>query len=122
MEKKKTQKTIIKNCDIETEVFVHGALCFSYSGRCMMSSMIGGRSANRGRCAGACRNPYSVEIDGERVLSAESYPLSMRDLSGLPDLKRLVLAGVDSLKIEGRMRDIGYVSSAGADCLSVSGA
>ena len=103
-------KTIIKNCDIETEVFVHGALCFSYSGRCMMSSMIGGRSANRGRCAGACRNPYSVEIDGERVLSAESYPLSMRDLSGLPDLKRLVLAGVDSLKIEGRMKDAAYVT------------
>ena len=103
-------KAINENCDIETEVFVHGALCVSYSGRCMMSSMIGGRSANRGRCAGACRNPYSLDIDGERVLSSDSYPLSMRDLSGLPDLKRLTKAGVDSLKIEGRMKDAAYVT------------
>ena len=77
-------KTIIEKSDIETEVFVHGALCVSYSGRCMMSSMIGGRSANRGRCAGACRNPYSVEIDGKKIESFGDYPLSMRDLSGLP--------------------------------------
>ena len=103
-------KTIIEKSDIETEVFVHGALCVSYSGRCMMSSMIGGRSANRGRCAGACRNPYSVEIDGKKIESFGDYPLSMRDLSGLPDLKRLAKTGVDSLKIEGRMKDVTYVT------------
>lgn len=103
-------KTVIEKSDIETEVFVHGALCVSYSGRCMMSSMIGGRSANRGRCAGACRNPYSVEIDGKKIESFGNYPLSMRDLSGLPDLKRLVKTGVDSLKIEGRMKDMTYVT------------
>ena len=103
-------KTIVEKSDIETEVFVHGALCVSYSGRCMMSSMIGGRSANRGRCAGACRNPYSVSIDGKEEKSFKDYPLSMRDLSGLPDLKRLCEAGVDSLKIEGRMKDETYVS------------
>lgn len=87
--------------DIEIETFVHGAMCYSYSGQCLMSSLAGGRSGNRGRCAQPCRKCY----DG-------SYFLSMKDMCTLKDIPRLVNAGIDSLKIEGRMKNAYYVASA----------
>lgn len=96
---------------IETEVFVHGAMCVCYSGRCYLSGMIGGRSANRGRCGQPCRLPYEGYIDNKKAGLPDSgrYPISMKDLCGLPVLKELCETGVDSLKIEGRMKAKEYV-------------
>lgn len=94
---------------IEIEVFVHGALCISYSGQCLMSSFIGSRSGNRGRCAQPCRLPWSIRLkDGS--WSEESYLLSPKDLMGLAQLPDLKNAGVTSLKIEGRMKSPEYVA------------
>lgn len=101
-------KQIKHNVDIEVEVFVHGALCVSYSGNCLMSSMLGGRSGNRGECAQPCRLPYTLLKDGT-VVSDETYLLSTKDLMTLPYLNQLIEAGVDSIKIEGRMRKPEYV-------------
>lgn len=95
----------------EVEVFVQGALCYCYSGQCLMSSMLGGRSGNRGRCAQTCRLPYSLERrDGKRVKHAGDYLLSPKDLCGLEAIPELVKAGVDSFKIEGRMKRPEYVA------------
>ncbi len=97
---------------IETEVFVHGAMCVCYSGRCYLSGLIGGRSANRGRCGQPCRLPYTGTVDGEKAKlpGGGKYPVSMKDLYGLPLLQELCRAGVDSLKIEGRMKSKEYVT------------
>lgn len=98
--------------DVEVEVFVHGALCISYSGQCLTSEAIGGRSANRGACAQACRLPYELVVDGELARKEESaYLLSPEDLETsvlVPDLVRL---GVSSLKIEGRLKGPEYVGA-----------
>lgn len=91
---------------MEIEVFVHGALCYSFSGQCLLSSMIGGRSGNRGRCAQPCRQRYSLEK------RAEGYYLSMKDLCGLASIPALIEAGMDSFKIEGRMKKPEYVIAA----------
>ena len=96
---------IVKNIDIEVEVFVHGALCISYSGQCLMSSMIGGRSGNRGRCAQPCRQKY--ELSGSED---KAYLMSPRDLSTLDEVHRLINMGVTSLKIEGRMKKPEYAA------------
>lgn len=99
---------------IEIEVFMHGALCVCYSGQCLMSSMIGGRSGNRGRCAQPCRLPYTlVDEQGQDVLGekAGQYLLSPRDFNTLDVLPELVAAGVSSLKIEGRMKRPEYVAT-----------
>ena len=101
---------ICKNSNIEIEVFVHGALCMSYSGRCLFSSMIGGRSGNRGRCAQPCRLPYEL-IDENNNLMDKGYLLSPRDLCGLELLPTLVKAGVKCFKIEGRMKTPEYVAT-----------
>lgn len=94
------------------EVFVHGALCVAYSGQCLTSESLGGRSANRGECAQACRLPYELISDGEKVdLGDRKYLLSPQDLSGLAVLPELVRAGVSSLKIEGRLKSPEYVAS-----------
>lgn len=93
------------------EVFVHGALCFSYSGACLMSSIIGGRSGNRGRCAQPCRKRYKLVDQSGRVL-AEGYLLSTKDLCLVNRLRDLAESGVDGLKIEGRMRRPEYVAVA----------
>ncbi|MFM1850541.1 MAG: hypothetical protein RIS54_225 [Verrucomicrobiota bacterium] len=94
------------------EVFVHGALCVAYSGQCLTSESLGGRSANRGECAQACRLPYELVSDGQKVdLGDRSYLLSPQDLSGLAVLPDLVKAGVASLKIEGRLKSPEYVAS-----------
>ncbi len=105
-------KAIKSSVDIELEVFVHGALCVSYSGQCLMSSLIGGRSGNRGRCAQPCRKGLSLidtTID-ESVM--DGYLLSPKDISYLEVLDKLIECGVDSFKIEGRMKSPEYVYQA----------
>lgn len=99
-------RRIKQETGLEIEVFVHGALCYSYSGHCLLSSMIGGRSGNRGRCAQPCRQQYSLP-DG-----TSGYYLSPKDLCGLSAVPELIEAGVDSFKIEGRMKKPEYVISA----------
>jgi putative protease len=96
---------------IETEVFVHGALCVSYSGQCLMSSMIGGRSGNRGRCAQPCRMEYRLIQNGTMVPTGGSYLLSPKDLALVTMIPELNRAGVAALKIEGRMKRPEYVYS-----------
>ncbi|HVW20349.1 MAG TPA: DUF3656 domain-containing protein [Opitutaceae bacterium] len=94
------------------EVFVHGALCVAFSGQCLTSESLGGRSANRGECAQACRLPYDLVSDGREVpLGDRRYLLSPQDLAGLEVLPDLVRAGVSSLKIEGRLKSPEYVAS-----------
>ena len=104
---------IAKNSSIETEIFIHGALCICYSGQCLMSSMIGGRSGNRGRCAQPCRLPYKlVDADGKNFLeNVGEYLLSPKDLNTLEILPQILQTGVDSLKIEGRMKRPEYVAT-----------
>jgi len=97
--------------DIEIESFVHGALCYCYSGQCLMSSFIGGRSGNRGRCAQPCRLPYEVKQDGKRLnKKEETYVLSPKDLCTLDIIPDIIEAGVFSLKIEGRMKSPRYTA------------
>jgi hypothetical protein len=94
--------------DIETEVFIHGALCFSSSGNCLMSSVIGGRSGNRGKCAQPCRKNYSL-YNNEGILVENKALLSMKDLMTLEHIDKLIETGIHSLKIEGRMKSKEYV-------------
>ena len=102
----------LANLELPLEVFVHGALCVAYSGQCLTSESLGGRSANRGECAQACRMPYDLISDGAQVpLGDKRYLLSPQDLSGLEVLPELVRAGVASLKIEGRLKSPEYVAS-----------
>ena len=100
-------KAMREETGIELETFIHGALCYSYSGRCLMSSLIGGRSGNRGRCAGICRLPYQTP---EQAHDQESYPLNMKDLCTLHLLPQLLDAGITSFKIEGRMKKPEYTA------------
>ncbi len=98
--------------DVEIEAFVHGALCVSYSGQCFSSEAWGGRSANRGQCAQACRLPYGLIQNGElKDLQDMSYLLSPQDLCGLEQVEQLVRARVSCLKIEGRLKDEKYVAA-----------
>lgn len=98
-------KSIKEAVDIEIETFVHGAMCFCYSGKCLMSSFAGGRSGNRGRCAQPCRKAYnSKQFNHE-------YALSMKDMCTLASLPQLIEAGIDSFKIEGRMKKPEYVAA-----------
>ncbi|MBN2898778.1 MAG: U32 family peptidase [Clostridia bacterium] len=102
---------IIDETAVEVETFIHGALCISYSGQCLMSSMIGGRSGNRGRCAQACRKKYQLvraEATEEREALAEGYLLSPKDLSASVDFESLMTSDVYSFKIEGRMKGPEY--------------
>ena len=106
-------KKICRESPIETEIFIHGALCVCWSGQCLMSSLIGGRSGNRGRCAQPCRLPYELVDDaGKNLLSsAGKYLLSPKDLNTLELLPELIETGVTSLKIEGRMKRPEYVAT-----------
>lgn len=101
-------KEIVNSTDIEIEVFVHGAICMSYSGQCLMSSILGGRSGNRGRCAQPCRLKYDLMEKGKVCDSA--YVLSPKDMALVNHLQELERIGVSSLKIEGRLKSAEYVS------------
>lgn len=104
---------IKKKVKTELKIFCHGALCFAYSGQCLMSSMIGGRSGNRGLCAQPCRKIYELQVKGESSDKDENkfsgYLLSPKDLNTLEKLEDIVESGIDSLKIEGRMKTPEYV-------------
>jgi len=103
---------VIRHLPFPLEVFVHGALCVAYSGQCLTSEALGGRSANRGECAQACRMPYELICDGKPVpLGDRKYLLSPQDLAGLEVLPDLVRAGIASLKIEGRLKTPEYVAN-----------
>ena len=106
-------KEIHKNVDIELETFVHGALCMSYSGQCLMSSMIGGRSGNRGKCAQPCRMKYSVVDKHDNLISGfdKVHMLSPKDLNSIEHLDILYDNGIKSFKIEGRMKRAEYVAT-----------
>lgn len=104
-------KNISENISVPLEAFVHGALCVCYSGQCYLSQALSGRSANKGACAQYCRLPYDlVDSQGEKILS-KKHLLSMKDLNLSEDLEAMMDAGVSSLKIEGRLKDISYVKN-----------
>ncbi len=102
---------VAQGTDLELEAFVHGALCVSYSGQCFSSEAWGGRSANRGQCAQACRLPYDLVVDGKNKELDASYLLSPQDLSGLHHVEALMDAGVACFKIEGRLKGPEYVAA-----------
>ena len=97
-------RKIHQDTNLEIECFVHGALCYCYSGQCLLSSMIGGRSGNRGQCAQPCRLPYTA--DGK-----QKYYLSLKDICTLELIPDLIEAGIDSFKIEGRMKSLHYIAT-----------
>lgn len=101
---------IKEEVEIEIEVFVHGAMCYCYSGACLFSSILGGRSGNRGRCAQPCRLPYEAEEEGRTLKAGGEYLLSLKDLCTLPMIPKLMEAGIDSFKIEGRMKKPEYAA------------
>ena len=118
-------KAIHDNCDIEIESFIHGALCYCYSGQCLLSSFQGGRSGNRGRCAQPCRLMYTPQTSDmprtkgkglrgdenrQKDSNGSAYLLSPKDMCGLPVLPDIIEAGVYSLKIEGRMKNVNYAA------------
>lgn len=103
-------KKIHEATGMELEAFVHGALCYCYSGQCLFSSLLGGRSGNRGRCAQPCRLAYTVMDENHKELLKDSYILSMKDMCGIRDINELKEAGVYSLKIEGRMKRPEYAA------------
>lgn len=108
-------KYISGNARIETEIFVHGAMCMSYSGQCLMSSVLGGRSGNRGKCAQPCRQAYRNSLGGQ-----EKFCLSLKDMSLINNISGVIDSGASSLKIEGRMKGSAYVGAVVktyADCL-----
>lgn len=101
-------KAMKQEADIEIETFIHGAMCYCYSGQCLFSSILGGRSGNRGRCAQPCRLPYRVSTgDG---FGKECYPLSLKDMCTIEHIPELMEAGIDSFKIEGRMKKPEYTA------------
>lgn len=95
---------------LEVEAFVHGAMCYCYSGACLLSSILGGRSGNRGRCAQPCRLAYETDSPGASVHRREYYPLSLKDMCAIEHLPQLIECGIDSLKIEGRMKKPEYAA------------
>ena len=101
-------RQIKEETGLEIEAFIHGAMCYCYSGQCLFSSILGGRSGNRGRCAQPCRLPYTVETGGQT--SGECYPLSLKDMCTIEHIPELIEAGIDSFKIEGRMKKPEYAA------------
>lgn len=94
---------------LEMECFIHGAMCYSYSGQCLFSSILGGRSGNRGRCAQPCRLPYQID-EGNEYTDGVDYPLSLKDMCTISYIPQLIEAGIDSFKIEGRMKKPEYAA------------
>ena len=106
-------RRIRESCDLPLEVFIHGALCVAYSGQCLTSEALGGRSANRGQCAQACRQPYELRVDGHRKETGDkSYHMSPQDLAAPDAVRELMDLGVVSFKIEGRLKGPSYVTAA----------
>lgn len=106
-------KEIKDNVDIEIESFIHGAMCYAYSGQCLFSSFLGGRSGNRGRCAQPCRLPYTIVEDRKYIKKNEiEYPLSLADMCTITCIDKLIENGIDSFKIEGRLKSPEYVAFA----------
>ena len=103
---------LLKEEGLEIETFIHGAMCYSYSGQCFFSSFLGGRSGNRGKCAQSCRLPYQVNLSDKKDSKArkEEYPLSLKDMCSIELIPELIRAGIDSFKIEGRMKRPEYVA------------
>lgn len=103
---------LLKAEGLEVETFIHGAMCYCYSGQCFFSSFLGGRSGNRGKCAQSCRLPYQVKLAGEAKerTQKEEYPLSLKDMCSIELVPQLIEAGIDSFKIEGRMKRPEYVA------------
>jgi len=104
-------RNIAKQTSLSLEVFVHGSLCVSFSGQCYMSQAVTRRSANRGECAQLCRLPYSLQDDTGKILVRNKFLLSLKDLNQSAHLEKLLDAGVSSLKIEGRLKEITYVKN-----------
>ena len=102
---------ICKNTNVPIEVFIHGALCVSYSGRCYLSQALANRSANRGECAQFCRLPYNLEDADGNVLVKDKHLLSLKDMNRSNSIEALLDAGVTSFKIEGRLKDVEYVKN-----------
>ena len=100
-------ETLCRESGMEVEAFIHGAMCYCYSGQCLFSSLLGGRSGNRGRCAQPCRQPYRI-LPGQK--EGECYPLSLKDMCTIEFIPELIKAGIDSFKIEGRMKKPEYVA------------
>lgn len=103
-------KAIRKKTGLEMECFIHGAMCYCYSGQCLFSSILGGRSGNRGRCAQPCRLPYKISAFSKAMTTCELYPLSLKDLCTIEFIPKLIEAGIDSFKIEGRMKRPEYAA------------
>ena len=104
---------LLKKEGIEIETFIHGAMCYCYSGQCFFSSFLGGRSGNRGKCAQSCRLPYQVNLSDKgknTKVKEEEYPLSLKDMCSIELVPELIKAGIDSFKIEGRMKRPEYVA------------
>ncbi len=104
-------KEISEQTSVSLEVFIHGALCVSYSGQCYLSQALSGRSANRGTCAQYCRLPYTLQDAEGKTLASGKHLLSLKDLNQTKNLEALLDAGVSSLKIEGRLKDVSYVKN-----------
>ncbi len=102
---------IAENTTVALEVFIHGSLCVSYSGQCYLSQAISGRSANRGKCAQLCRLPYDLVDSNGKLIEKDKYLLSLKDFNQFHNLENLLDAGVSSLKIEGRLKDVTYVKN-----------
>ncbi len=103
-------ESLKRESGLEVEAFIHGAMCYCYSGACLFSSFLGGRSGNRGRCAQPCRLAYETDSPGASVHKKEYYPLSLKDLCAIEHLPELIEGGIDSLKIEGRMKKPEYAA------------
>src|SRR3990167_7474468 len=107
-------KIIREKTEKELEVFVHGALCVSYSGQCLTSESLGGRSANRGQCAQSCRLDYEMYVDGEHMNRVgKKYLVSPQDLCGVNEIPALMEMGINSFKVEGRLKSPEYVAQTG---------
>lgn len=102
---------ICKNTSCEVETFIHGALCVSYSGQCYLSFANGGRSANRGECAQPCRKKYSLVDEAGKIILKDKYLLSLKDFNASESIEKLINCGVNSFKVEGRLKDINYVKN-----------
>lgn len=103
--------TLLKSeSGLEVEAFIHGAMCYCYSGACLLSSLLGGRSGNRGRCAQPCRLSYGTDSPGASIHRKEYYPLSLKDMCTVEHLPELIAGGIDSFKIEGRMKKPEYAA------------